>query len=77
MSVEDNEGRLGLFFGSEEDRGAEKSLEALDEPAVVRAVLGEVEEVEHLGGRIEMDLAGLLPQCERSDPDRDEPRRHS
>jgi hypothetical protein len=30
-----------------------------------------MEEVEHLGGRIEMEIAGFLPQRERGYPDRD------
>lgn len=62
-----------LFFGSKENRGAEEPLETVDESAVVRAVFGEIEEVEHLGGRIEMDLAGFLPQRERGNPDGNEP----
>jgi hypothetical protein len=66
--INDSSG-LGVFFGSEENRGAEEPLEAFDEAAVVRAVFGKMEEVEHLGGRIEMELAGFLPQGERGHPD--------
>ena len=61
--------RVRLFFGSEENRGAEEPLEAFAEAAVVRAVFGKMEEVEHLGGRIEMELAGFLPQGESGHPD--------
>jgi hypothetical protein len=70
--VNDRSG-ASLIFGSEENRGAEKPLEAVDEAVVVRAVFGKMEEVEHLGGSAEMNLAGLLPESKRSHPDRDEP----
>ena len=64
---------MRLIFGSEENGCAEKSLEAFHEAAVMWAVFGKMEEVEHLGGRIEMELAGFLPQGERGHPDGDEP----
>lgn len=63
---------LSLVIGSEENCGAEEPLEAVDEAAVVRAVFGKMEEVEHLGGGIEMKFAGFLPQRERRYPDGDE-----
>jgi hypothetical protein len=61
-----------VIFGSEENGGTEEPLEALHEAAVVGAVFGKMEKVEHLGGRIEMKLAGFLPQGERGDPDGNE-----
>jgi hypothetical protein len=50
-----------MIFGSEENGCAEEPLEAIHEAAVVWAVFGKMEKVKHLGGRIEMKLAGFLP----------------
>ena len=61
-----------MIFGSEENGCAEEPLEAIHEAAVVWAVFGKMEKVKHLGGRIEMELAGFLAQGERGHPDGDE-----
>jgi hypothetical protein len=68
--IEERSG-VRLILGSEENGGAEDPFKALYEAAVVGAVFGKMEEVEHLGGRIEMKLAGFLPQGERCHPDGD------
>ena len=39
----------------------------------MESVFGQAEEVEHPGGGIEMNLARLLPERERGDPNGDEP----
>jgi len=64
-------GGVRLIFGSEENGGAEEPLEAFYEAAVVGAVFGKMEKVEHLGGRIEMKFTGFVPQGEGGHPDRD------
>jgi hypothetical protein len=69
--IEERSG-LGVIFGSEEDGGAEEPFEAFHEAAVVGAVRGKMEKVEHFGGRIEMKLTGFLPQGECGHPDGDE-----
>jgi len=68
--IEERRG-LRLIFGSEENGCAEEPPEAFHEGVVVWAVVGKMEKIEHLGGRIEMKLAGFLPQGERGHPDGD------
>lgn len=63
----------GPVVGAEENCGAEDSLKALDDAAVMTAVFGEVKEFKHLSGAAESDHATVLPESERGDPDRDEP----
>ena len=61
-----------LLFGAEEDGRGKDALEALDDAAVIAAVLGKPEELQHLGGAFETYGAALLPEREGGNPDRDE-----
>jgi hypothetical protein len=68
----DQPAAVGLIFGAEEDGGCKDAMKALNDPAIVTAVLGEAEEVEHLGGAVEADVSGFLLNSERRHPDRDQ-----
>jgi len=63
---------VGLVFGRKEDGGGENTMEALHDSAIMAAVLGEVEEVEHLGGAFETNDPALLLNGKRRDPDGNE-----
>ena len=65
----DESGAVWLFFGSEKDCGREDPLKASDEAAIVRAVLREVKEIEHLSRRSKLNGPALLLQGERGHPD--------
>ncbi len=60
----------GLIPCSEKDGGRKDTLEALHHTPVIPTVLGEAEEVEHLGSAVEMDGAVLLPEGERCNSNR-------
>jgi hypothetical protein len=62
----------GLVFSSEEDGGGKDTLEALHDSAIMAAVLGEAEEVEHLGGALETNDPALLLNGKRGYPDGNE-----
>ena len=68
----DQPGTGWLLFGAEEDGRGKDALEALDDAAVIAAVLGKPEELQHLGGAFETYGAALLPEREGGNPDRDE-----
>ena len=59
-----------LILCSEKDGGSEDALEALHHAPVIPAILGEVEELQHLRGTIEMDRAAHLPEGECRHPNR-------
>lgn len=63
---------LRVLFSSEKDCRAEDSLEAGDKAPIVRAVFWKAKKIEHLGGGMEMNLAGLLAQGELGHPNRNE-----
>ena len=63
---------VGLVFGPKEDGGGEDTMEALHDAAIMAAVLGEAEEVEHLSGALETNDPALLLNGERRDPDGNE-----
>ena len=58
-----------LVFSSEEDGGCKDTLEALHDSAIMAAVLGEAEEVEHLSGALKTNDAALLLNGKRGYPD--------
>jgi hypothetical protein len=60
-----------LIFRAEEDGRGKNALKALDHAAVVTAVLGKPEEIEHLSGAAEVHGPALLPQRQGGNPDRD------
>ena len=62
-----------LIVGTEEDGRREDPLEALDDAAVVAAVFGKAEEVQHPGGTVEVDPPTLLVDRECRNPDGNEP----
>src|SRR5207237_8006900 len=43
----------GVLFGAKEDCGGKDTLEALDDPTVVTAVFGHMEEIQHPRGTLE------------------------
>jgi hypothetical protein len=57
--------------GPEEDRGAEDPLEALDQAAIMRPVLREVEKIQHLGGAGKIHYTVFLADSKGGNPDRD------
>lgn len=61
-----------LVVGPEEDGRGEDSLESLDDPPIVAAVLGQAEEVKHLGSTLEADDTAFLLNCECGYPDGNE-----
>jgi hypothetical protein len=63
---------IRLVFGPEEDRGGEDAMEALHNSAVMAAILGEPEEVQHLSSAFEMDDPAFLLNGERRYPDGNE-----
>ena len=63
----------GLIVGAKEDGGSEDALEPLDDAAVMAAVFGEMEEVQHSRRAVEVDRPALLLDSERGDPDGDQP----
>lgn len=63
---------VGLVFSSKEDGGRKDTMEALHDSAIMAAVLGETEKVEHLSGALETDDPALLLNSERRDPDGNE-----
>jgi len=65
----DQTAAIWLVFGPEEDRRGEDAMEALHNSAVMAAVLGEPEEVQHLSGAFEVDDAAFLLNGERRYPD--------
>jgi hypothetical protein len=62
-----------LIVGAEEDGRREDPLEALDDAAVVAAVFGKAEEVQHPGGTVEVDTPTPLLDSERRDSDGNQP----
>jgi len=68
-----NEGiPVRLILGPEEDGGRKDALESLYKAAVVAAILGEAKEIEQLGSALEANLATLLLDGERGDPNGNE-----
>jgi hypothetical protein len=65
----DEVGPARLFVSSKKYRGGKDPLESSHQTPVVRTVFGEPKEIEHLGGRIEMDCPAFLLQSERRNPD--------
>ena len=63
---------VGLVFGPKEDGGGKDTMEALHDAAIMAAVLGKAEEVEHLSGALETNDAALLLNGEGRDPDGNE-----
>ena len=66
-------GPVPLRVGSEEDRRAEDALERSDQASVLGTALLDAECIEHLGGTVEGDPGGLLPNCHRRQEDRNQP----
>ena len=64
-------GPAWFFLRSEKDRGREDTLKSIDQALVVRPILGQPKEIEHLGGRIEMDCPVFLLKSEGRNPDGD------
>jgi hypothetical protein len=61
-----------LVLRAKEDGGSKDALEALHHAVVVAAILGKAEELQHLGGAIEVNGPAFLPEGEGGHPDRDE-----
>ena len=69
-----NHGRaIPLSVRSEEDRCAEGALERSHQSPVLGTALLDTECIEHLGGAVEGDPCGLLPNCHRGQKNRDQP----
>lgn len=68
----DHAARIGLFLGSEEDRGAKDALASFNKTPVMKPFFGQTEEVEHLGSKIETNLPGFSPKGKCGNPDRNE-----
>ena len=62
-------GSAWFFFRSEKNRGREDALKSIDQALVVRPILGQPKEIEHLCGRIKMDCPAFLLQSEGRNPD--------
>lgn len=62
-------GTVDMVSGTKEDSRREDSLEALDNTAVMRSVLRQVEELKNLSGAGKMYLAAFLPDGESGNPD--------
>ncbi len=62
-------GPAWFFLRSEKDGGREDALKPIDHALIVRPILGQVKEIEHLGGRIEMDCPVFLFKGEGRNPD--------
>ena len=72
-TAEVNESRSVWFFiSSEEDGGRENPLKACYEAAIVRTILGQVKEIEHLGRGGKLNGSAPLLQREGGDPDGDQ-----
>ena len=65
--------RIGVIVGAEEDRCYEDSLEALNNSSVVTAIGSKVEEFQHLKGSFKMDCATFLLHSEGGYPNRNRP----
>jgi hypothetical protein len=63
----------GLFLGAEENCRSKDALKALRDATVIATIFRQSEEVQDLGGALEMYDAALLAEREGRDPDRDEP----
>lgn len=50
----------GLIVGAKEDGRCKDALEALHDPAIMAAIFGKTEEVQHLSGAVEADVPALL-----------------
>jgi len=61
-----------LVVGAEEDGSGKDSLESLDDPPIVTAVLGQAEEVKDLGRALEADDTAFLPHGESGYPNGNE-----
>jgi hypothetical protein len=59
---------IRLIICAKEDRGCKDSLECMDNPPVVTAVLGQVKEIEHLSGAAEANHTAFLLYGERGHP---------
>jgi hypothetical protein len=68
----DETAAIWLVFGPEEDRRREDAMEALHNSAIMAALLGELEEVQHLSGAFEVNDAAFLLNSERRYPDGNE-----
>ena len=64
----DEPGPAWFFLRSEQDCGREDALKPLDHASIMRAILWEVKEIEHLSCRIEMDCAAFLLESEGRNP---------
>ncbi len=61
-----------LIFGSEENGRGKDALEALHDAAVMAAILGEAEEIKHLGSTVKVDGAGPLLYRQGGNPNGDQ-----
>jgi hypothetical protein len=61
-----------LIFGSEENGRGKDALKALHDPAVMTAILGQAEEIKHLGRTVEVDGAAPLFYRQGGNPNGDE-----
>jgi hypothetical protein len=68
----DDRRTLWLSFCAEEDGGREDPLKTLNHATIVRAILGEPEEIEELGGALEVNDSTLRLDGECRDPNRDQ-----
>jgi len=59
-----------LVLRAKEDGGSKDASESLHHAPVIPAILGETEELQHLGSALEVDGAVLLPEGERRHPNR-------
>ncbi len=63
----------GFLSCTEENRSAEDSLEAFDHAPIMATVFREMKELEDFCGGLKSHHAALLPDCQRGDPNRNEP----
>jgi hypothetical protein len=61
-----------LIFGSEENGRGKDALKALHDPAVMTAILGQAEEIKHLGRTVEVDGAAPLLYRQGGNPNGDQ-----
>src|SRR6267143_5386083 len=61
-----------LIFGSEENGRGKDALEPLHDPAVMAAILGQAEEIKHLGRTVEVDGAAPLLYRQGGNPNGDQ-----
>ena len=64
--------RIGVIVGSEEDRGCEDSLEALNHSSIMTTIGSKTKEIEHLEGSIKADDSAFLLDGQSGYPNGDQ-----